>query len=38
MRNIGSLGSAFASARHVRLAVKLSYALALSVWFPFTPR
>ena len=37
MRTIGSLGSAFATARHARLTVKPVYALTLSVWFPFTP-
>ena len=34
----GSLEPAFASARHVRLAVKHPYALALYGWFPFSLR
>ena len=34
----GSLGPAFAPARHVRLAVKLPYALALYGWFPISLR
>ena len=34
----GSLGPAFASARHVRLAVKHPYALALYGWFPLSLR
>ena len=38
MRAVGSLGSAFAPARHVRLTVKPSYALTLSARFPFAPR
>jgi hypothetical protein len=34
----GSLVPAFAPARHVRLAVKLPYALALYGWFPISLR
>ena len=34
----GSLGPAFAPARDVPLAVKLSYALALYGWFPISLR
>ena len=34
MRTVGSLCSAFASARPVRLAVKLAYGIALSPPFP----
>ena len=37
MRTVGSLGSAFASARLVRLAVKLAYAHARPARFPFAP-
>jgi hypothetical protein len=35
MRTVGSLGSAFASARQVRLAVKPACAHTLSPRFPF---
>ena len=35
---MGSLTPTFVSARHVRLAVKLPYAFALSDWFPFSLR
>ena len=34
----GSLGPTFVSARHVRLAVKHPYALALYGWFPLSLR
>jgi hypothetical protein len=34
----GSLGPAFAPARLVSLAVKLSYALTLDGWFPISLR
>ncbi len=37
-RTTGSLEPAFASARHVRLAVKHPYALALYGWFPLSLR
>ena len=38
MATCGSLCSTFVPARHVRLAVKLSYAITLSARFPFAPR
>ena len=34
---VGSLDSAFAPARHVRLAIKLACAHTLSARFPFAP-
>ena len=37
-RTTGSLEPTFVSARHVRLAVKHPYALALYDWFPLSLR